>query len=401
MNVTPAIASVAHAGLRAEASIMLPDSREFASRLSIGQIIKGRVLLQYEGTRYLVAFEGGERTVDSSIPFRTGDILHGKVVALGDRVELQYLPEGRQPASMSTGVEAREPVTSPPPLNELDALLLRYQAKLSADGREILLRAIRSAANREWTALAGVMLAKLQLPQDTRLLASIAAGLARNPANEAAEPRDATLVPLAGPAVTRQLRELVKQALRESGGPDGAAIESSGAAPDSHQPSIPDTGLGKSPGERRDSRFAGLAASVLNAQGGGSVAHRVGTLPLIVGDRLIEVDVAVFDQEQGRQAQSGTRHRALVFVLNLTRLGRVEISASVVEDRVRVRIGADRPESVEWLSQHGAGLREALVEAGWAVDEIGYGDAGADAGNPAVRSVVEHVIAQDSLNRLV
>ena len=44
---------------------------ELPSALSLGQIVKARVLKHYEGARYLVSLEGRERVVDSSVPLST------------------------------------------------------------------------------------------------------------------------------------------------------------------------------------------------------------------------------------------------------------------------------------------------------------------------------------------
>ena len=61
----------------------------FRATLKLGEIIRGRVMRSIGEGRYAVNFQGHERVVDSTIPLRTDDILHGRVVAVGDRVELQ------------------------------------------------------------------------------------------------------------------------------------------------------------------------------------------------------------------------------------------------------------------------------------------------------------------------
>ncbi|HEX6265414.1 MAG TPA: hypothetical protein VFZ81_00795, partial [Burkholderiales bacterium] len=78
--------------------------------LSLGQILKARVLKHHEGNRYLVSLQGRERVVDSSIPLTVGEVVRGRVVAVGDRVELQPLPEARAEAV----APAQEPAAAPP-----------------------------------------------------------------------------------------------------------------------------------------------------------------------------------------------------------------------------------------------------------------------------------------------
>ena len=72
-----------------------------------------------------------------------------------------------------------------------------------------------------------------------------------------------------------------------------------------------------------------LARWVLNAQTGGSVAHRVATLPLLLDGELVELDVAMFAQggDAQREQAEGIRHRELVFALTTPALGHIEIRA--------------------------------------------------------------------------
>src|SRR4051812_30947362 len=72
---------------------------DFAGKLQLGQIIKGRVLRHYEGGRYAVDFDGREKVVDSVVPLQTGDVLHGKVIGLGERVELERVRGSVQPTA--------------------------------------------------------------------------------------------------------------------------------------------------------------------------------------------------------------------------------------------------------------------------------------------------------------
>ena len=401
MNISPTVAALPQQNVSTEPKFALPDSREFASGLTIGQIIKGRVLLQYEDSRYLVAFDGRERVVDSSVPLETGEILRGRVIATGDRLELQRLPDDRDgdlsslPVKAKGVAEGRAPAAFP---TELDAFFARYRAELPADGRDVLVRMLRASPDRNLVMLAALTIAKLGLPQNQALLQAVTATLKKIPVADSAPPADGAVTLPAGVELTAQLRELVRQALSAPSGLNESARFAESQMAGTLQGSTQRDDTNKAMGKPATSQLASL---VLNAQSGGSVAHRVGTLPLIVNDRLVEVDIAVFDHNRDGSARSDTRHRALVFVLNLKHLGLVEVAATVVDDRLRIRIGAGSSESASRLSVHSAALRDTLAEAGWAVDDVVYETLAPRTSNSAVRSVIEHVISQDSVNRLV
>jgi hypothetical protein len=362
--------------------------------LSLGQIVKARVLRHYDeggGGRYLVSLEGRERVVDSSVPLKTGEIVRGRVVALGDRIELQPLAEENAAAA---------PVAAPKPdapTDELAAAFAGAGLKLDDEARSALTRALRGAEDPQSLLLSALTLAKIGLPLDPSLMNAIQTLLRKHPAAEPlAEPAEAFALS-SGPTLPAQLREAVKTALARSETASSvdtpaAPVDLSGAgAQDRQAPG--DGGSGNGSGQ--------LGQWVLNAQTGGSVLHRVGTLPLIIGGRLIEVDVALFEQDARRAKQGEARSRHLVFVLNTEGFGGVEVSARLVNSHVRVRFKSDRNATLDFLAGRQNELRRQLTQLGWVVDEIAYEPKADDEGNPAYRAVVDHVISQGSLDRSV
>jgi hypothetical protein len=116
---------------------------------------------------------------------------------------------------------------------------------------------------------------------------------------------------------------------------------------------------------------------------------------------LIEVDVALFEQRRDAEQKPAAKHRQLVFSLNTEALGRMEIVARLVGERLRVRIVTESSDKTVFLAGYSERLRESLQSLGWTIDEVMYETRTPMTQNGAVRSVVEHVISQDSLNRLV
>ncbi|MFL6570755.1 MAG: hypothetical protein ACJ8G4_03290, partial [Burkholderiales bacterium] len=291
---------------------------ELPSALSLGQIVKARVLKHYEGGRYLVSLEGRERVVDSSVPLSTGDLVRGRVVALGDRIELQPLPPAVGEDTFQTPLQGKVDE----PVDQLSATFAQFGLQLDEATRAVVLRSLKGAADPQATVLAAMTLAKLGLPQQPELIDALQALLRRRPAASPAAEGSKDALPLTpGPQLVAQLQEALRATLAP------AHQEPAPAATLSLPLSSENLGDQQSFDSRGGSSGEQLGQRVLNTQTGGAVSHRVGTLPLILGGRLVEVDVALFEQG-GRQSRQGEpRLRHLVFLLDTASLGGVEVSA--------------------------------------------------------------------------
>jgi len=392
----------------------LPGANEFADTLTVGQILKGRVLRQYDSNRYLVNFDGHERVVDSAIPLKTSEVLYGRVVGVGERVELQrvsvqasaeeeqaYLAKvvtgGELPASGSTGT--------------LNQILAQFRVNLDAAEQATLAKVVGQSADANTAALAGVLLSKLGLAQSSVLLNAVYSVLlskqsgsdARNLAESQALAQILTGVAALSPQAIAQVGNLLRQSLEQSlpNVEDNAArVESSAVRGDSalavgngSGADTADADLGS-----HQSRQDSIGQLLLNVQTDGSVAHRMGTVPLLVGNRLLEVEVALFEQRRSPDPKTDVRHRHLVFRLQTDTLGQVEISAKLAGNHVRVYVAAEQDGAAQSLSNQAESLRATLIEHGWQVDEISYVTQPPGDRNPAAHAVMEHVVRQDSLN---
>ena len=395
MSAAPANAAAA---TPAYSRLALVDRPAPGGEFSLGQIIKGRVLRHYEGGRYLMSLEGHERVVDSSVPLRTGEIVRGRVVAIGDRVELQPLAEEGAAGTASGIVQENADAGAASPADELTAAFASAGLKLDEPARAALARALRSAGDPQGMILAALALAKLGLPQEPALLDAVRSLLRRQPSTSElqAESSEAFAIS-AGQSLAPQLRDAIKTALPGSeaaSAPENPATPADISSAGADGRPAPDNG-----GPGADSGT--LGQWVLNAQTGGSVFHRVGTLPLLIGGRLVEVDVALFEQD-ARQAKPGEqRSRHLVFVLNTEGFGRVEVSARLVNSHVRVRFASDRDATLDSLAGRQEELRRQLTQLGWVVDEIAYEPKAGEDANPVYRAVVDHLVTQGSLDRSV
>lgn len=396
----------------------LAGAEEFADKLTIGQVIKGRVMRQYDNTRYLVGFDGQERVVDSAAPLNTGELIHGRVIGLGERVELQRI--------YSAEHEDIAPASQPPPDGEayargaagsaerqVDELFARYQAQLSEADRNQLIKATGNASDASTMALTGLMLSKLGLPQAPELLSAVYSVLMRSGDRNAVSAVAARLEaatfgePATPPGAVMRLADVLKNVMddRVHQDPNDSAASSppsnaAGAGMAGLQAEAARHAAADSDG-RRQRDVGDMGRWLLNAQTGSAVAHRLGSLPLLLDDRLIEVDVALFEQRRDAEQKPAAKHRQLVFSLNTEALGRMEIVARLVGERLRVRIVTESSDKTVFLAGYSERLRESLQSLGWTIDEVMYETRTPMTQNGAVRSVVEHVISQDSFNRLV
>lgn len=329
------------------AGLTLQRDSGLASQLALGQVVQAKVLRPLQGGHYLVRILGHEHTVESANPLRSGETINGRVVGLDERIELERLGEDAgaradAQAGAQSGDEAWLALGGGRASEVIEELFRRYRGTLDADAAERLRRAAAGAARPDRMALAGLVLAKAGLPLDALLLQSLYAAL---------DARAGALAPL----------------------PEG------GAAPDWWTP----------------------AQRVLNAQGGGAVAHRLGMLPLQAGERLIEVDAALFEERREAAAAPQMKHRKLVLTLETEHLGRLELRAVMADSHVRVALATESSASTHALLRHGESLSRSLAEGGWQVDEISYETRARHDANGAIAAAAEHLITPGSVNRLL
>jgi len=396
MSAAPANAAVA---TPAHSRLALVDRPAPGGELSLGQIIKGRVLRHYEGGRYLMSLEGRERVVDSNVPLQTGEIIRGRVVAIGDRVELQPVAEEGAAAGSASGIiQEHADAAAASPADELTAAFANSGLKLDEPARAALTRGLRGASDPQALVLSALVLAKLGLPQDPALLDAIQVLLRGRPSTSPSPAESAEAFAVSpGQNLATQLQDAMKTALP---GSEAANAAANLASPADISSGNADGGQASGHGDSQADPGQ-LGQWILNAQTGGSVFHRAGTLPLLIAGRLVEVDVALFEQDPRQAKQGEPRARHLVFVLNTERFGGVEVSARLVNSHVRVRFASDRAATVELLASRREELSRHLMGLGWVVDEIAYETKENDDRNPAYRAVVDYIVTQGSLDRKV
>lgn len=353
------------------------DARSRQRQPRVGEQVQLSVLQRLDETRYQVGFADGWRVVSSTVALPVGATIRATVTAVGDTLELRYTGADVVAAAM-TEHEAK----SEDALAEHEK---RFRVALADADRAMLQAAMRDADDVETMMDAGLFLGKLSLPLDAAKLQAVYESQ-RWPEGDGIHAGVAGLS-LAAPVSNDidQLAVAVEQALREP----PAAV----AAFDTSSSHAFDSGDDGADEDRRQ-----LAWQVLNDQDGGSVEYRYGVLPLIIADQLFELDLVYF-RERHASAESPTRSKRMVMTLNAPSLGRVEVLAQSIGERLSVTIKSDSEASRQILSAEQERVRELLSRLGWGVDGVTYEVDSVD--TRAAAHVVEHVLSGDSLSRWV
>ena len=342
MSITQVANMLQGALLRGGHSLSVESDTAFNHSLTVGQILKAKVMRHYEGSRYLADFGGQEKVVDSTIPLRVGEQIQGRVTALGDRVHMQRINfdgatvDNRNPKpakSVASHVGAHEQL-----LNEVFA---RYQGVLNQQDRANLLKLLARSAHPEVMVLSGLLLSKLGVrisPEFSRAVYQVlgaeqgshtqqeVAGQFQLNVDRQASHQDSTdaIQQLAGLLNNKHIEDWRHQPAMSQGDADylDDVADGSGVDVDSNSAGNDYSG---------DSEHAEwlLGRWLLNMQSEGSVNHRLMSLPLWFGDRLVEVNVALFSQREDNLQPDGTRYRRIVLSLDTERLGHVELTVNM------------------------------------------------------------------------
>lgn len=390
---------------RGAGALSFADDGGMGARLTLGQIIKGRVLRSYEGGRHLVDFDGQQRIVDSAVPLRADEVFHGRVLAIGEKVQLQKLASPT-PQTDSTAVPPKPRDTEA----TLAALFERYRAQVPPAQLDSTAALVARLPQPQHAALAALVLAKLGLPLEPAWIRALHARLNGERAGGAQQPALRLETAAAQPALLDTAVQALAAAMAGlmSAPPASPETAATTAAQPSASPvaALAADGAPPQPKKQRgqsppDFGARDTAQRILNLPTPGAVAHRLGTLALVVDGRLLELDVALFDEAPDDAAPDPMRHRQIVIALETAALGRVEVRAQMVGTRMQLTLATTTSEQTLALSLHSQHLRQALQALDWQLDSLNYVTQHSEPRSGAVHSVVEHIINPGSVSRIV
>ncbi len=412
MSVTH-ITNVVQGALAKGAGWYVEGDASFTRTLTIGQILKARILRHYEGGRYLAQINGHQKVVDSSIPLRVGEMVQGRVTALDDRVHLQRIASDPGDQQLKNDRLGSRSGGSGQWLAELFA---GYQADLNPADRAQLSRQASGVSRPRLMGLAGLVLSKLGTAITPEFLNALYRVLNGSRLRQLVEDPDspyrlATTPARAGSDETiRQLAVLIEGVRHETWRRSGEGpLENKGVDLAAYRGDRGDVAKSTDGSDAQSGRQKwndpylewSLGQRLLNTQSEGSVSHRLSHFPLWFGDRLVEISVALFSQQEASRSEDGIRHRRLVLSLETANLGNLEITVNLANRNVRIHMVAGEQAATERLAHCFGELKAQLESIGWTIDEIDYVTEAGVEGGAAVKAVVEHHITQDSLSRLM
>ena len=321
-----------------------------------------RVLRQLDERRYLVSFRDGQHVVSSTVALNVGSTVRAVVTAVGEKLELRYVGEDSVAVVMDDHAAAGE--------DAIAELAGRYAVGLQAAQRAAIEQAMQNGSAEPTAMIAGgLFLSKLGLSVDPASLHALygaqrwsAKAPERTSDEDSVDATDAATSPI-------QLAEQLLAALQER-------------EPDAGDP-------------QRDQRE--LAQQLLNEQDDGSVAYRFGTLPVLVADQLLELDIVHFDERRGEDRPAGMRR--LVMTFSTSSLGRVEVVAQALAERLTIAITTDSTAGRETLAASTQDVRDLVARLGWNVESVTCDVR--ERVDRAARHVIEHVLNGDTLSALV
>ncbi len=363
-----------------------PDLSATTEDLAVGQLVEVTVIDRSGEGRYSVRINGQLRSANSSAALQPGSTVLAVVTGLGDRLELRAVAQTEDPALAQA----------------LAALAARYRVELSASAQRQIVAAAGAADSALATLRAGLYLNKVGASVTPAALAALAAAQQLLPpsSDAAAGDRGAIVITNANTSTglgprggTAALGQLLEQVMAQDGAGLGAGVGAGFGDPNSgnQQP-------GKR-GQRRPesvdaahSRRA-LSQELLGLSDGGALTYRYATLPLLVAGKLVELDMALFQQK----ASASASPRRLVVSLNTSRLGMVRIVAQSLRSNLSIALASTSERGVAVLTAALGPLRERLKALGWQVD--GVRCELATNISSAGREIIDHVLMTGSLDR--
>lgn len=365
-------------------------------RINVGQVLELQVVRRLGERRYLVSFAGEEHVVETAMQLTAGRTVRTTVVAVGEKLELKYV--GAPDAPESHDDPGTEDAGGGDVLTDLET---KHAIALNDAQRAAIANAMSSATQPELIASGGLYLSKLSLPVGVESLSALHDAQTWTAQMDTAQSTAAMLAANADLGDHKSLEPLAAALRRifenQTAAPeDSAQLDVAAIAPYLQELSA---AMGdRSEMDAKQDRSGGdLARQLLNEQDGGSLAYHYGVLPVLIADQLVELDVVYFRERQRSERSSNTRR--LVMTFKTQRLGRIEIEAQAVADRLSVQIASDSSQSSTTLAAHVGEVKDLLARLGWDVDAVNY----EFEPKPlrAAERVIAHVLNSETLDRMV
>lgn len=386
------------------------DKDQWLKSITAGQILKGRILRVYTDNKYGIDFGGQERIVDSAVPLSKGDLITGRVVGVNDHtVSMKIISNLVSDTSKNDQtVVAKQSEFKSPVAIEAD----KFNVNLNQLQEAAIVNASSRSANTIVAIKVGLYLAKLGLPITLELVRAISSRILDGHDPNSLEldkkiPELTSIVPMTEalqPSSLQTLENLKDFFLQDfkvdnqyadfnelSGFESPASLQLENQASKGNSSS--------NQNEMADEkRLKELFSRIFNASNGSHAQHRFQTLPIIIDGKLIEFDVAFFDQTTQDSTSLVLKSRRLNFSLK-TEFGFLNLEARVVNNRLNISFSSASNYLLSQIEEHESRLNVNLTDSGWLVDNIKYEKV--DEENSPAYDIVKHVLQQNSLDLVV
>lgn len=379
-----------------------------AKNLQLGQILLAKVLRVHQNGSYLVDLNGHQHVVDSAIPLRQGEVFRGKVIGLEERIVLEKMVDAEP-----TPMEVSEPVmqidwSKDNLANDLKAFVTLHQNVFDVRTWNSLIRAAGRTDHPQLVLSASVFLHKLGVPVSTELAVDLAKYLANDARlhasleedalhlhaeNAIAQPVEkndealqlvAAYIQKKSEEALERAREAIVQVLSQHGASQQKILAVSQQPPDDS-------------GENLDQS---VLQWLMNAQTGGAVSHQMLVLPFVIDGKLVELDMALFDQKEHTDTPSELRSRVIRLSLEMEHLGKVDAVIKAVNQNLQVQFLSASDTGLQTLASYNQHLKAQLQQLNYRVDELRYHIDPSLAGQSVMRPIVDLVVNTDSLSIL-
>ncbi|HEU4653035.1 MAG TPA: flagellar hook-length control protein FliK [Steroidobacteraceae bacterium] len=369
------VANVSHAASAGTLTRHEQQARQ-NRHFSPGDQVLLRIVRKLDSRHYVGVLGNEQHVIESTVELSVGSRVQAAVAATGEKLELRYVGVEAAPETGSTETATGGGLIA--------ALENKFATSFTGEQRQQLEKALSKAGDANAMALGGVFLNKLALPIDIESLTTVHdEQVWTTPATGHSAATLSRAIHTGGDE-TEILAEHLRAALDAASAPMSAPVQGAVAS-----------ATNDFANDDQDARRS--ARELLNVQDDGSVTYAYGVLPLMIGDQLVELDLAYFRERRDTQATDGMRRMVMTF--STRNLGRIEVLAQSIGDRLAIDMKTDAAASSDVLASHAEQVRDLVARLGWQIDSVSYSF------NPnglrAARHIVDHVAQSDTLSRFI
>lgn len=385
--------------------------------LQLGQVLFGKVMRVYDDGSYLVDLNGRQHVIDSTIPLQQNEVFRGKVIGLAERALLEKMVD----------TEAAE--VSPPLTNTADALINQFDKNINADLKTFIQQHFKTFDAATWKTLVStarrtehpalalataVYLQKLGLPPQRELITklteqlsakqSLSPLLSKNALHLQTTPL-ASMATAQNTAAQQALTNYLKEKSEESIDHARDLLQQSRnqhlLLSDGSSATVASATNQENDDPTEQQLNQAFFQWLLNTQNGGAVAHRLVVLPLVLNGSLIELEMALFDQETGTKDDPDLKQKVVHLSLQTEQLGKIDATINAINQNLRIHFSSDSEHGLAQLAAHHQELAQQLQALECKVDEQSYRLRSDKDSTNVTQPIMNLVINSDTLSLLV